>query len=129
MGLQSAIQQSFDFKRFDLALIGTVEAGAYDVDTETLSLPEVVIDGKVAYRDVVFRVADSAGQLFVLLSARRDSGSHQNSSLHHVLMRHLTEIRNCFFILNGFRREFYVYYLRVTLKMAILPVLWATWWR
>ena len=50
------------------ALIGTVEGMAtYDVETETLILPEVVIGGKVAYRDVVFRVADSAGQLFVLL--------------------------------------------------------------
>ena len=53
----------------------------YDVDTETLILPEVVIDGKVAYRDVVFRVSDSADQLFVLLSARRNANSGIRNNL------------------------------------------------
>ena len=93
----------------------------YDVDTETLILPEVVIDGKVAYRDVVFRVADSAGQFFVLLSARRNISSE--SELISPSCTDDTPYRNtkyCSFILNGFRREFYVFFLRVTQKMAIL---------
>ena len=93
------------------ALIGTVEGMAtYDVETETLILPEVVIGGKVAYRDVVFRVADSAGQLFVLLSARRNTSSE--SELITPSCTDDTPYSNtkyCSFILNGFRREFYVY--------------------
>ena len=93
------------------ALIGTVEGMAtYDVDSETLSLPEVVIDGKIAYRDVVFRVADSADQLFVLLSARRNTSSALE--LISPSCTDDTPYRNtiyCSFNLNGFRREFFVY--------------------
>ena len=93
------------------ALIGTVEGMAtYDVDSETLSLPEVVIDGKVAYRDVVFRVSDSADQVFILLSARRST-----SSALELISPSCTDnppYRNtkyCSLNLNGFRREFFVY--------------------
>ena len=93
------------------ALIGTVEGMATDdVDSETLRLPEVVIDETVAYRDVVLRVSDSADQLFVLLSARRDANSA--SDLISPSCTDDTPYRNtkyCSFILNGLHREFYVY--------------------
>jgi len=93
------------------ALIGTIDGMAtYDFDSKTLRLPEVVIDGRVAYRDVHFGATDSFEQLFILLSAHRNTSTGSAlispSCTENILYRNT---KTCSFILNGFVREFHVY--------------------